>query len=163
MSRVGHIVLAWALLLLAAGCGEPGDAGGGTAAVEVGTGEWEFVPLVDGEEVTLTAGSQGGFHVWTSVRSAGVSTGRVRMEITTTTEGSPFEPEHSDVMVDMTPADGMAAFLGWPAQLLHPGCADGHIVHLEARVTDRAGVTGHDERDIVVRWNAPEGVDTSCR
>jgi len=85
------------------------------------------------------------------------------MEITTTTEGSPFEPEHSDVSVDMAPAEGMSAFLGWPAQLLHPGCARDHIVHLEARITDRAGVTGHDERDVLVRWNPPAGVDTSCR
>lgn len=161
MSRALHIVVAFASLVLAAGCGEA--SGGGVASLEVGTGEWQFVPLLDGDEVTLAAGSQGGFHIWTSVRGAGMEPRRVRLEITTTTEGSPFAPEHSDVMVDMLPADGMSAFVGWPAQLLHPGCANGQLVHLEARITDRAGVTGHDERDVLVRWTPPDGFDASCR
>jgi len=158
------LVAALALALaLAQGCTAGGGASG-PLAVELGTGEWEFVPLADGDDVSLAAGAQGGFHIWTSVRADVADPARVHLEITTTTDGSPFEPESSVVDVDMTPAtvDGMHAFLGWPARLLHPGCARDHIVHVRARVTDRAGASGEDERDVVVRWDPPAGVDATC-
>ena len=52
-----------------------GTTGPGCAAedysVEVGTGEFQFESLSDGDVVTMIHGPQGGWHVWTSVITHG--------------------------------------------------------------------------------------------
>ncbi len=56
------------LALLAAGCGPGGDG-----APELALEDDGFAPLVDGQEVSLVAGAQGGFHVWMNVRVHGAA------------------------------------------------------------------------------------------
>ncbi|MCB9793733.1 MAG: hypothetical protein H6741_13525 [Alphaproteobacteria bacterium] len=66
------------LLLILLGCA---DSAVDTApvvldpALELGTGEIEWAPLVDGQELNVIQGPQGGFHVLASVRVGGVEAG----------------------------------------------------------------------------------------
>jgi hypothetical protein len=64
------------LLLLAAvaACGADGMVYGDPAAV-IGTGELEFEPLGDGDELYVVLGPQGGYHLNGSVRVQGVAPG----------------------------------------------------------------------------------------
>jgi hypothetical protein len=55
------------LLLAACSAVEP--------AVQIGSGEVEFEPLVDGGEVTVVRGPQGGYHFFGSVLVAGIDPG----------------------------------------------------------------------------------------
>jgi len=74
MSR-SSLVLVSLVLLASAGCGgeeEPpteGELEAGSSAVD-GTG---FIDVVDGDEVELVPGAQGGFHVWINVRVHGAA------------------------------------------------------------------------------------------
>ena len=41
----------------------------------MGTGEWDWEPLEDGQEIDVIQGPQGGFHLLGSVRVAGIAAG----------------------------------------------------------------------------------------
>jgi hypothetical protein len=58
------------VLVLLCGCGGPDLES--DPAIELGTGEVEFVPLADGDPVPLTFGLQGGQHVWGALRVVGI-------------------------------------------------------------------------------------------
>jgi hypothetical protein len=62
------------LLSLLLACGGP-DAGQVPVEGQLGTGEWEWEALVDGDEIPVIQGPQGGFHLLGSVRVAGLETG----------------------------------------------------------------------------------------
>jgi hypothetical protein len=57
------------------GTGDDGTTGTGCGAedyfVEIGTGEFQYESLADGDVVTMIHGPQGGWHVWTSVVTHG--------------------------------------------------------------------------------------------
>lgn len=67
------------VLGLLAGCGPiggPGGSGGeGEPVVEVGTGEYEFEAITEGQELQVIQGPQGGFHVLGSLRCQGLVPG----------------------------------------------------------------------------------------
>jgi hypothetical protein len=44
-------------------------------AVEIGTGEWEWEDLADGDEMAVIMGPQGGYHFLASVRVSGIDAG----------------------------------------------------------------------------------------
>lgn len=46
-----------------------------TPSVEIGTGENQFSPIEDGDQVTLAWGNQGGQHIWSALRVYGVHRG----------------------------------------------------------------------------------------
>jgi hypothetical protein len=143
-------VAALGAVVLAACEGEPAP---GEAIVDLGTGEWRFEPLADDQEVTLVAGSQGGYHVWTSVRARGLASARdVWMKIEYEPLDAPAEVQSSRVQIDMDPmGDGTVEFLGFPAQLFAPETFDGRRTLL--RVTlDGDGARGSDERVVVPRY-----------
>ena len=68
------------LLTLWLGCG-PADgpstesAPAVPPAIEMGTGEWDWEALEDGQEIDVIQGPQGGFHLLGSVRVAGIAAG----------------------------------------------------------------------------------------
>ena len=51
-------------LIAISGCGNDNDDDGSGAWIEIGTGIEMFEPLTAGQEVPITQGPQGGFHVW---------------------------------------------------------------------------------------------------
>ena len=68
------------LLTLWLGCG-PADGPSTESvpavppAIEMGTGEWDWEALEDGQEIDVIQGPQGGFHLLGSVRVAGIAAG----------------------------------------------------------------------------------------
>ena len=52
----------------------PPSRDGGTYLLTLGTADAEgnWLPLVDGQDVTLVEGAQGGFHVWMKIRTQGM-------------------------------------------------------------------------------------------
>ena len=69
------------LLILLLGCGAEDNPASEPEslvvppAIEMGTGEWDWKPLTDGQEIDVIQGPQGGFHLLGSVRVAGVAAG----------------------------------------------------------------------------------------
>ena len=57
-------------------CGLPEDTGeAGAPEAKLGTGEWEWSELSDGDEIPVIQGPQGGFHLLGSVRVRGIEPG----------------------------------------------------------------------------------------
>ena len=69
------------LLTLLLGCGPGSSEPDGTAKPHVqpdivmGTGEWDWEPIEDGQEIDVIQGPQGGFHLLGCVRVAGITAG----------------------------------------------------------------------------------------
>ena len=64
------------LLILAACASAPSDSGDTwPLQVEIGSGEWEWTALAEGDDIAVIMGPQGGFHVLGSVRVSGLEPG----------------------------------------------------------------------------------------
>lgn len=64
-----------------------------TLTVDVGGGILDFEELADGQEVDLTYGAQGGFHIWTSVRVHDVTVSEAQINLLSRYEdGTPAGP-----------------------------------------------------------------------
>lgn len=61
--------------LAACGAGDDGGMVHGDPVAVLGTGELEFEPLADGDEIYVVLGPQGGYHLNGSVRVQGVAPG----------------------------------------------------------------------------------------
>src|SRR6185436_3266908 len=68
VSRMLLALLACAGTEDAAGDGAPLDCEAGEASADIGTGEYEWVDLSEGDDVTMVHGPQGGWHILGSVR-----------------------------------------------------------------------------------------------
>jgi hypothetical protein len=135
------------LLLALGGCPTDPPTPPGEEFLEVGSGEWRFEPIEDGAEVDLVHGSQGGWHVWISMRTEGLDPARVEMELVTEVEGMPETRERSNVRLDFQPIQdepGMFRFVGWPAILSRPGCAAHERLSVSVTLTDSEGHTATD-------------------
>jgi hypothetical protein len=151
-SAAGLVVL----LALAPGCGGGGEPPAQGIA-ELGTGEWQFEPLADGQEVELAHGAQGGWHLWTSVRTLGLEPEGVQLEVTTTVVDDPSSATTSRGRIELTELDdGRCEFIGWPAVLGEPACAIGHTLQLRGVVIDARGTVAAAERLVLPRWTSDE-------
>jgi hypothetical protein len=73
----------WFTIAIAfAGCGGPGQPPPPTMQAQVELSDQNGAPVTDGQDVTLVAGAQGGFHVWLSYRVEGMAAGEVVLERT---------------------------------------------------------------------------------
>lgn len=64
-----------------------------TLTVDVGGGILDFEELADGQEIDLTYGAQGGFHIWTSVRVRDVTVNEAQINLLSRYEdGTPAGP-----------------------------------------------------------------------
>jgi hypothetical protein len=109
----------------------------------LGTGESHFETVEEGAILPLVAGSQGGHHVWLSMRMAGLDPSTTRM-ILDVVPAPLAPPAHTDVSLhfDARAAadDGLThEFVGWPARVLRPECAEGKPVTLSVQLTDGQG------------------------
>jgi hypothetical protein len=127
----------------------------GEGTLELGTGEWRYEPLSDGDDVDLVRGAQGGVHVWLSMRAMGFDPERVTMEIVTEKLDGSLEPETSIVDVRLDPAaeEGvlMHELLGWPAVLAAPGCVVDSELLVTVTLTDANGTAATAQHVIVPR------------
>lgn len=138
------------LLIGIVGCSD--EEAPGELVVELGTGEVAFEPLVDGTELPLVAGPQGGHHVWIGFRVTGLASTRAELTVEPIplTTGEP-PPRSAPVRVVLTELpDGSFEYFGWPAQLADPGCLVGEQMILRITLEDSRGSRGSDERTIVV-------------
>jgi hypothetical protein len=134
-------LLSW-LCCLTAACGTESHYSTGPELL-LGTGESHFETVEEGATLPLVAGSQGGHHVWLSMRMAGLDPSTTRMVLDVVP--APLAPSaHTDVSLHF---DTRAAaedaltyeFVGWPARVLRPECAAGKSVTLSVQLTDGQG------------------------
>jgi hypothetical protein len=120
----------------------------------LGTGEASFEPAISGDTLTLYAGTQGGHHVWLSMRMRGFDLESVRMILDVIPE-PPAPPAHTEVALqfirraDGTPDDLPYEYAGWPARVLAPECAVEKTVLLRVQLLDDLGHDVTKELSIV--------------
>jgi hypothetical protein len=124
------------------------SCGGDSQPTELvlGTGEAGFEPAADGDTLTLYAGTQGGHHVWLSMRMRGFEPESVRMILDVIPE-LPAPPARTEIPLHFTARSGEIddglpfEFTGWPARVLAPECAVDAPVLLRVQLLD---ARGHD-------------------
>jgi hypothetical protein len=153
-----------ALLALAlAGCGGR-DAPDGPPEAALGTGSDMFVPLSDGDDVTIVQGPQGGFHVFASVRVRGLDPGNPEDLGDPDNPTTVFQAFNGDLRVDLdasiytqgldpTTEDGLYEMVGRLLILDIQSAVelDGATLRLTVSVTDTAARTATDQRTVVAR------------
>lgn len=150
--RMRDTVLTASLLAVAltTGCAaaEPGPA---EAALELGTGTSRFEPLVDGQEIAMVHGAQGGWHLWISARATGLDARIGSLEITQGPADGSAEPQTTRVGVTFDPpdAEGRRVTLGWQAILADPACCVGRLHRVRVTVTTASGERVSAERDVM--------------
>jgi len=100
-----RLTLAFLPLLVACGGGsdDPPTPDLGTPFVKIGTGSSAYAPLTDGQEARITAGPQGGYHVWGALRAGGFNPEDVFIEFRLSRDGVVLaESGYED---DLRPAD----------------------------------------------------------
>jgi hypothetical protein len=139
-------------LLCLAGCGDAAGGAEASAELELGSGEASFEPASDGSELALYAGTQGGHHVWLSMRVRGLAGPDLQFSLDVV-PAPPAPPAHTDVSLHFAaaPAHGSYEyeFVGWPARVLMPECAVGHPVQLSVRLSDAQGNSAEAELEVI--------------
>lgn len=120
--------------------------------VEVGTGFAEFVAVADGAPVDLTYGSQGGFHIWTSVRIRDATVQQAMINVSSRFEaggapaGSPSGSAATPVLID-----GARVQLGLRNVIDQASAVRGQRIILRAEVIASDGRHGASERVVIPR------------
>lgn len=134
-----------------------------SAELELGSGEASFEPARAGEHLRLYAGTQGGHHIWLSVRVRGFESEQVRM-ILDVVPAEPAPPARTDVKLHFTPVaddEGLREFVGFPARVLEPACAAGKPVRLSVQLEDGDGQHVAGELEVVADA-PPLGFASEC-
>lgn len=112
----------------------------GPAELIVGTGEYTFEAVADGQDVDIVAGPQGGYHVWVAFlaknfRKSCVVETQLTLVETSEVLGNPFFFE-----VDLFPAEeeGWRQYAGLPHQL-DKDVVEDQLVQLDVTVSDKDG------------------------
>lgn len=121
------------------------DAGATDSRLRVGTGFERFEPLADGDDVTFTAGFQGGHHVWGALRVEDLEPVGAELAFSLEVQGEVvasmgFSTDlwASEEEPDAFELYGVTVILGGEHD---PYALDGSDGVLRARVEDTAGVT----------------------
>lgn len=166
-SCLGTLTCSLGLLIAACDGTSTDDAGNAdappvTPMIEIGTGEIEFEPITDGQDLEYIQGPQGGYHFLASVRVQGVDPGDpddLLFEGNPTTE---FTAWVDDARVDLMASryvQGLRPAMGVPGyemlgRLLILDVADNEelrdtTTRIEVTVTDVDGVELTDSRTVV--------------
>lgn len=154
--------LALALAILAsygAGCGDddpPPPTDAGTPTLEIGTGEADFTPVVDGGTVEMHVGCQGLQHVWVALRTRALSPTRNIVEIQAVrlrdgfVTSMPFTARLSFV------ASGDSASLaGLPMVIEDPSAVLGEEIEIRSTVRDMSGAYAMATKRVMIVWGTP--------
>lgn len=122
-----------------------------TPTLELGTGTARFASIEDGDELPMIKGAQGGWHVWVSVRVAGLEdpTGSLVIEHQPADESEPAEAFRAGANFDPADAEGRRASLGWTAIFSDPSCSVGRLHRIRVTLTTARGERLSAERMIV--------------
>ena len=126
------------------------------AEIVLGTGEWQWEDVGSLQELTLSRGVQGGYHVWLSVRARGVDPERIRMVLTLLPSVDDSLRVRSDIRIDLDPPadpvvgeDGWFEYIGFPAQLSRPWCVVDAPLTATVMLEDQNGITISDQVEII--------------
>jgi hypothetical protein len=154
-------------LVAIAGCSgdeQTGDTGPNLPPmVEIGTGETEFVPLEDGDEVDIIFGPQGGYHFNTSIRVQGIHPGdpdhlddpdNPLTVLRAFLDGEQIDLDASTYKQGIDPVPGEPGVYQMIGRRLildiqSDDELDGRECLIDVTITDRDGVEVHDERTII--------------
>lgn len=122
----------------------------GPPELEVGTGEFAYEAVADGDELAIISGSQGGFHLLLGVRMRNLDPNRVRME------SSVRDAESGDMLGEPLFFRGTFfrgetddwEYAGLPAQV-EPSVVRGRDLTVTLTATDRDGRTVTDTMLVV--------------
>lgn len=144
------------------GPGAESDANGtpGDAAIRLGTGFPDYVPLEPGQDVDIIEGIQGGFHIWGGFLVRGIDPVGVTISFDLEYNGAPaasvtyqddlrdaFDPErHSAPEADWQYAYAGVAVILYDA--LDPDEVSGDPVRISVRVRDSRGVEVSDTIEV---------------
>ena len=150
------------------GCGDPPPTlDGGTDAgatgdapptengdLQVGTGELEFSPVVEGQTLLLARGCQGSQHVWISLRVNPAFNPRgmvVALDLLRASDGARRSLEFVvRLTFDMGP--GVLQLAGLTLQVPEPDMAIAEDIVLVASVRDSAGRVARASRNVRIAW-----------
>jgi hypothetical protein len=133
--------------------GQP-DAGD-QAVVEVGTGQDGFVAVPEGGMVDLTQGPQAGggqflgYHVFGAVRVRGLDPQQALIELTLV-DDTGTEQAREERQVNMQPDGDWFVFYGAAPRIMDCCAVANRSATMRARVEDRNGMIGMDERTVTV-------------
>lgn len=144
--------LVWiALVALPAGCSHE------VPSLELGTGRGEFEPLAPRQDVPIVAGTQGGHHVFVSVRARGIAPDGVALHVSAAPVESGAPRQRSTRAMDLVAEDGFYRAVGVPVVLSTPECFQDRVTRIEVAIEDADGVLVEDVREVVPRWPEPLG------
>jgi hypothetical protein len=139
------------LLLFSLACGSDAEE---APVLVLGSGEASFEPAESGETLTLYAGTQGGHHLWLSMRMRGFDPESLRMILDVLPE-PPAPSAHTEVQLHFTRRSEPESdelpyeYAGWPARVLAPECAVGKPVLLRVQLVDDKGHDVTQELSVV--------------
>lgn len=156
--------LALSLSSLALGCGvvPAGDAGRDVGdaplvedgALELGTGEFTFTPILEGQTLLLARGCQGSQHVWVALRASRDFNPRgmnVQLELLRTSDGLRRSLEFLVRLSFEETAMGQL-LTGITLQVPEPEVTIGESLRLVATITDASGRAARASRNVQVVW-----------
>jgi len=123
------------------------------ARLELGTGTARFLPIADGDALEMVHGAQGGWHVWVSLRTEGITqgTGSLEIEHGPADGSAPMQQSRVGAMFDPPDAEGRRSSLGWTAIFDNPSCQQGRLYRIRVTLTTASGQRLTDERDVMPR------------
>jgi hypothetical protein len=125
-------------------CAEPFTIDG-PPGIELGTGEYAYEPVEDGQDIPLIHGPQGGYHVWVGLRMRDMNPNGMRLDTaveladTATPVGRPLFFRFTMFRGE----SGEFEYAGLPEQL-EPAEVEGRAIRIEVVATDRGGRTATD-------------------
>lgn len=134
------------------GCEEPFTIDG-PPELELGTGQYAFEPVVDGQDLTIFAGPQGGYHIWLGVRVVNMDPNRMHFETAMELVDGGQEigfPLYFDATLFRGPS-GDLEYAGFPGQL-EPDEVVGRALRVTLLAEDRGERTAVDAMEIVPVW-----------
>lgn len=140
------------IALVALGCSH------GVPWLELGAGQSEFAPLAPRQDVPLVAGTQGGHHVYVSLRAHGVAPDGVTLHVRAAPVETGAPRQRSTRAMDLVGEGGVYRAIGVPVVLSTPECFQDRVIRVEVEIEDAHGVLVHDAREVVPRWPVPLGV-----
>ena len=149
MSRGGVAAVLMVAGLVLGGCEEPYVIDG-PPFFEVGTGEYAFEAVVEGDKLPIYHGEQGGSHVWLGVRVSNMQPSGFHLEtaLQVVEDGT---PTGFDLFFDVDLFKGPSGdleYAGLPLQI-EPDDLQGVRIRATITATDRDGRTMSDSMEII--------------
>ena len=160
------------ILALALACGETSPepvrcptatAPTSGAQLTLGTGVDQFEDLVDGQDLVLARGPQGGCHLWLAFQTVGIDPERVTVTVEIL-EGEQRRAS-SQTSVRLMSLNGVCGLAGFAAVLEAPWLLQDREVLIAITAQDESGSRAEDQRTVRVRWPSRvpgEPSETAC-